>query len=58
MLWEGATNSSTARNQNNYNTKSTDAQGKLKPRSVITREEGTLGMIKNPNSPDSQEITD
>ena len=27
----------------NYNTKSTDAQGKLKPRSVIAREESELG---------------
>ena len=28
-----------------YSTKSTDAQGKLKPRSVITREEGGLGFL-------------
>jgi hypothetical protein len=28
-----------------YNTKSTNAQGKLKPRSVIMREEGELGFL-------------
>ena len=33
-----------------YNTKSTDAQGKLKPRSVITREEGGLGFLIIPRA--------
>ena len=28
-----------------YNTKSTDAQGILKPKSVISREEGGLGFL-------------
>ena len=45
-----------------YNTKSTDAQGKLKPRSVITRQEGGLGFLiiprAQPNPPDSRGITD
>ena len=43
-----------------YNAKSTDAKGKLNPRSVIAREEGELGILiipwaqpagfKNPDS--------
>ena len=32
------------------NTKSTDAQGKLKPRSVIMREEGELGFLIIPRA--------
>ena len=32
------------------NTKSTDAQGKLKPRSVIMREEGKLGFLIIPRA--------
>jgi len=31
--------------EQNYNTKSTDAQGILKPKSVIPREEGGLGFL-------------
>ena len=34
----------------NYNTKRTDAQGKLKLRSVITREEGELGFLIIPRA--------
>ena len=34
----------------NSNTKSTNAQGKLKPRSVITREEGELGFFIFPRA--------
>ena len=33
-----------------FNTKSTNAQGKLKPRSVITREEGELGFLNIPRA--------
>ena len=33
-----------------YSTKSTDAQGKLKPRSVIMREEGELGFLIIPRA--------
>ena len=33
-----------------FNTKSTDAQGELKPRSVIMREEGELGFLIIPRA--------